>query len=449
MNLTLGRIQPSNQGQQRYVRLAQTVLTALAGKGLTFVVGFISVPLTVGYLGAERYGVWVTISSLLVWLTIADLGLGSSLTNAVAKAYGKDEPELARRYVATTFWLLVLIALALGGLAALLWYWVDWVALFNVRSSQAQAETPLAVAVAIVLFLLNFPFSIVAKIYGAYQEGATANYWAAGGSVASLLAIIVVTQTQGGLVWLVLAFSGATLLVNVLSALWLFGWQKPWLRPTLGAVERRYVSKLAGIGGMFFVVQVAALLNFQTDNVIIARLLGAEQVTPYSVTWRLFAYTTLVQTLVFPALWPAYAEAVARGDGPWIKRTLRLNMLFSVGITAVLLLPLLLYGTTIINWWAGSSAVPPQPLLYWMGAWSLLFALMQPSACLLNGCGRVRWQALYALVTAVANIGLSIILVTHWGVTGAIAATVLTYSLCTVVPQLFETRYALTLVSGR
>lgn len=438
-NLVFGRVEPQGNSQRRYARIIQAGLSAVAGRGIAIIVGFVSVPLAVGYLGAERYGIWITISSILIWLALADVGLGHSLTNALSEAYGKEQPHLAQQYVATAFWALVLIALVMSILGSVIWYRVDWAAIFNVRSTLARAEAAPAVAAALFIFLCGLPFSLIAKVYGAYQEGAYANYWLAAANIASLLALVAATWTEGGLVWLVVAFSGAMLIVQIGSALWLFGRQKPWLRPSLHAFRKEHLRKLLGIGTMFFVVQIAALLSFQSDNIIIAYYLGAEYVTPYNITWRLFTLTTLVQNLVFPALWPAYTEAFSRGDNSWIIRTLRLNVIFSVLLTLVSAAVLVVFGQDIIQIWSRGQAVPPFELLVWMAIWVLIFSLMQPTSCMLNGLGRVKGQMTYGSIAAVVNVLLSIFLVTRYGITGAIAATVASYAIFNLVPQLIET----------
>ncbi len=439
VSLTIGKAQPVSDGQRRYVRIAQAAAAALAGKGVSAVVGFISVPLTVGYLGSERYGVWITISTLLAWLNIADLGLGNSLTNALSEAYGKNRTDLAQRYVATSFWILVGLAGGLGGIFAVVWHWVDWVGLFNVVSPQAREELAPTIALALGIFLLNFPLSIVAKTYAAYQEGAIANYWAIAANVTSLFALIVVTQLHGGLVLLVAAFSGSLLLVTAASAVWLFAKQKPWLVPSPSAVGKDSLRKLGRVSGMFFVVQLAALLIYQTDNLIIAHFLGASQVTPYSVTWRLFSFTTMLQSVVFPFLWPAYTEAFARGDGAWIRRTLRINVLFGTIVTTLLVSPLVFFGIPIIQAWAGVEAVPPVSLLVWMGLWNIVFSVMIATGCILNASGHLQGQMIYGTVTAVVNILLSIVFALSFGITGVIAATVAAYVICSVIPQSIET----------
>jgi O-antigen/teichoic acid export membrane protein len=448
-NLTLGRIQPASDGQRRYVRILQATLTSLAGRGIGVLVSLVSIPLTVSYLGAERYGVWVTISTFLAWLNIADLGLGNGLTNSLSECYGHDRPDLAQRYVATAFWMLVGVAAALGAMFGLAWSWIDWSALFNVQSIEARAEVAAAMALAIAIFLLNFPLSLVAKIYGAYQEGAVANFWATAGNIVSLLALVAATRVEGGLVWLVVAVSGSLLAITALNAAWLFLRHKPWLAPRPGMVRRESMWRLAGTSGMFFVLQIASLLILQTDNLIIAHYLGARQVTPYSVAWRLFSYTALFQVLLFPSLWPAYAEAFARKDVGWVRRTFRANILTSTLLTIALTLPMVFFGSQIIALWAGPDAVPPRMLLIWMGCWSVINVMMNVVACILNGSGHVQGQMLYGMLTAIVNIILSIMFVLPFGITGVIAATVIAYLVCNVVPATLETLFVLKKLSGQ
>ena len=54
----------------------------------------VTVPLVLSHLGAERYGMWLTISSLVTLFAASDLGVGSGLLNrlTVSLAAG-DERE--------------------------------------------------------------------------------------------------------------------------------------------------------------------------------------------------------------------------------------------------------------------------------------------------------------------------------------------------------------------
>ena len=185
--LLLGRRAPGTDSERRYTRLGQAVATGLAGKAIAAGVSLISIPLTVRYLGAERYGLWITISSMLAWLNVADLGLGNSLINALAEAYGKDDKQLAQRHVASVFWLLIAMAglLVLIGLPVI--QSVNWATFFNVKTALARAEVMPAIRTAFFVFVLQFPLSIVPKILTAHQEMRVANAWAVAGNLLALL----------------------------------------------------------------------------------------------------------------------------------------------------------------------------------------------------------------------------------------------------------------------
>jgi hypothetical protein len=156
------------------------------------------------------------LSSLLARVRLADLGIGSGLISAITGALGSD---LARAHVSTAIALLTAISVVLGLFIVLVWSWIDWSTIFGIGAEDARRETPSAIAASIAIFLLAFPLSVVGTSYNAVQEGKLANYWGMAGNITSLLALIIVTHTRGGLVWLVIAVSGAGLAMNILSGI--------------------------------------------------------------------------------------------------------------------------------------------------------------------------------------------------------------------------------------
>jgi O-antigen/teichoic acid export membrane protein len=105
-------------------------------KALTILISFVSVPLTVDYLGAERYGVWLTISSLLLWVALADCGLaGNALVNVLSEAAGNDDRAAARQYTASAFWALVTSALMMGVAFIATFHLIPWRDVFRVSDA--------------------------------------------------------------------------------------------------------------------------------------------------------------------------------------------------------------------------------------------------------------------------------------------------------------------------
>lgn len=437
--LTLNRVEPSNLAQRRYQRIAQSALTAVGSKGILFLVGFLSVPLTVNYLGAERYGVWMIISSLLIWLQMADLGLGNGLINAIAEAYGKEQKNLAARYFSTTFWLLVGIVFLLGTILGPLWWFLDWATIFNVKSDLARSEISGVIGVSFLITLFGIPLSVVEKALVGYQENAANNFWTTLANLASLIGIVLTTRYSGGLIVLAGSFFGLAHVVRLISAIWLLVKHKPWLSISPMMFDQSASRKLLGTGGLFFVIQLAVLVNMQTDNLVIGHYLGADKVTSYSVTWRLFLYIAIIPQLVLPALWPAFSEAFIRRDANWIKRTLKVTLVGNISLTIITSILLIFFGQDLILLWAGKEAVPSFSILAWMAIWSVINTAMSTLAiCVLNSSGNLKLQATLGVLAAVVNLALTIYLVVPFGSAGVIAGTVISYTFIVCIPATIQ-----------
>src|SRR5690349_17928309 len=77
---------PEGRAKERLRRVLLTALVSAFAQAVNMLTMLVSIPLTLNYLGVERYGLWIVISSLITILGFADLGLGNGLLNAIADA---------------------------------------------------------------------------------------------------------------------------------------------------------------------------------------------------------------------------------------------------------------------------------------------------------------------------------------------------------------------------
>jgi len=420
-----------------YRQIAHGIISAIAGRGITVIANFFAISLTYKYLGAERYGVWVTLSSVLAYLTIFDLGIGSTAVNAVSEALAKKNMDLARHQISAVYLTLTAIAALATCVVVCAWPFIAWPAVLGVRNTANGREIAIAAALAIGIVLASFPVSVTPRIFGACQKITLANIWNSCGSLLSLLAVILATRLKTGLPGLVVALSGASLVVGLFSTLWLYR-HFDWLWFSFREVQWHRVNALLRTGLPFFVVQAAGIILFQTDNLIIAQLMGAKAVAPYNITWKLFSYASLLPVIALPTLWPAYADAFARRDISWIAKTYRYNVRIAVSSTALFVAVLMLIGRKFIAVWAGPSAVPSLGLLLGMGVWTILVSFCWCESCLLGATGKVKGQAIYSGIGAIVNLLVSIACGRVFGLVGIIIGTLVAYTLCIVVPQTIE-----------
>lgn len=414
--------------------------TAVAGRGVGILVGLATVPLTLGYLGGERYGIWVTISTFLAFLSFTDFGIANSLSNALGKAQAEGEHHLAARYVSSAFFIFCLICAAIVAITLMLAPTLARVFFPNLQSAEARDEVAPALLLALLIFALNIPLLVTNKVLAVHQEIALSNYWGIAGTILNLGAVLSVIWLRGGLPALVLGSSGLGLLTNVACAVWVFGFRWAHLRPHFTRIDFSAVRDLMSVGWKFLVIGAVWMVNSETDNLVIARYLGAAQVTPYAVTFAVFANATLVQTLAYPSLWPAYTEAFAQKDFVWMRRTFASHMKLGFISASVVVVFLIFFGTPIIRFWAGETAVPPFATVIWMAVWNLMLATLYVASCLLNATGHLKGMTIYGTVTAVLNIGLSIPLAKIYGMSGVIAGTVIAFAFANYIPTFIEVR---------
>ena len=425
---------PEGRSDERHRRIALSAATSALSKVLGMVAALVSIPLALGYLGGERFGIWSTLSSLMVALQFADLGIGNGIINRVAEAQGRGDRAAIRRYLSSGLLALLAIAAVVGLMLPVVVMWVPWAQVFRLSDALAVEEVRPAVAAFMACIALAIPLGVVQRVQMGLQRGFVASLWQCASNVLSLLAIWAATHLQLGLAWLVLALLAAPLLTALVNGLVFFFVMERDLRPGLGSVEAAAIRKLLSTGGAFLVLQIAIAVLVHSDSIVIASALGAAQVADYAVPEKLFSIVSLLLATVLIPLWPAYGEAIARHDMAWVTRTLRRSLSLAVGLSVLVSGLLVAAGPFLIQLWVGPAVQPSMALLLVLAVWKVFEGAGLALAMFLNGAGLIRLQVYSACLMAAAALVAKPWLVGKIGIVGAPLATAVIYLTLTLVP---------------
>lgn len=435
--LALVRLRPfdtateAGRSKERLRRAGLTTLSTGAARGVGILASLITVPLTYRYLGPEQYGLWMVLASIIAAMGFADLGIGLGLVNAISEAHGKDDRGLARQYFTSAFGMLLTIAILLAVAGAVAYPFVPWMRLFNVKSPAVAAEGARALVVLYAWFVINIPLDVASRVQTGFQKGYVPQVIRTAGSIATLVALLVVIALHGSLPWLVFGSTVGSIVSTVVNA-WVLFYRDPWLLPALHTFHFGAAKKILNLGLMFFVLQVAVVLGYTSDNIVITQVMGAAAVAAYAVPQKLFSpIAQLIGMAVMP-LWPAYGEALSRGDVDWVRTTFWRSMKLVLAISVPSCALLAFTGPWILRVFFGKTMHAPMSLLIALAAWGVIAAISSSIAILLNGANYLKIQVIVAAIASICNLGLSILLTRRYGVIGVCLGSLITQIVLTI-----------------
>lgn len=427
---------------ERARRARLSGFTAVLVQGVAMLTSIVSVPLTVSYLGPERYGIWLTLNSALMWLYLGQMGLGgNALVTRLSKALADEDEAAAGELVSTSFFALTGIAVGVGLVLLALTWGADWRALFNATSAVSAAELSLAVWWSLFLFLTLFPNTVIDAVFVAHHEGYLANGWSLAANLLSFAGLIYAVSTKASLPWLVVAVFGARLVGGIGAALSLFV-RRPALLPDLRRFSRTRLQSLSGLGGRYVVAQITAMGMFQSQPFIISQILGPGAVGVFAVTQRLVSLPLIVVQSLANAHVAAYAHAFSKREFRGLRDALARSTLLAGLATFLVLAALGLVAQPLIRVWTGPSLVPDGWLVLWLSIYTVIAAVVTPASSVLYATERVGRQALYGMANASLTVILGVLFTFQWGLPGLGGAMLLAIAIVNPLAQWRELRAA-------
>lgn len=347
---------PEGRSRERYRWIALSSLTGLFARAVSIAVGLLLVPLLLGALGKETYGLWAAVTSLVAWAALFDLGIGNGLVNAVSEAHGRDDRTWASACVKTAFVALGAIAAALLIAFGAAFPFVPWDAVFGTGGRFDPALVGRTAAAALAVFAAGLPLSVVYQTYAGYQRAYVPNLFNAAGSLATLGAALLAIRAGAGLPALILAIGGAPLLASLANLIFLRR-DMPWLQGGLARRSRDALRRLLRTSVPLFLFQVGGLLVNQSQALLLAHTSGLATVADYSIVLKIYTFAVTGIAIATASFVPTFREAHERGDRAWVRSAFRHMLAIRLGLAAVVGLLLLAVGDRLLVLWLGRTDV--------------------------------------------------------------------------------------------
>lgn len=413
-----------NVGHERTLNIKKNIIYSFLIKGGSVLIGFVLFTLTIHYVDTFQYGIWLTISSLVAWMNTFDIGLSNGLRNKMAHSLALNEKENIVKYVSTTYALLFIIALVTFVLFFIVGSFFNWNQLLNVHDSINYSLWPIVI-ITLGTFCVQFALQPINSMLIATHQPFKASLILFLSQLLTFILIWLLTIfTTGNLLTLVLVVTGAPIVVFVLANIYLFKTDLKEFAPKFAYIDLKSAKSLLNVGSVFFFIQIGALIIYETDNIVITRTMGPQEVTTFNTAYKYFSILTIAFSIIMTPYWSAFTDAYAKNDLKWIKESIhKMRKLWLYLTIAAVMLYLL--ADVFYKIWIGEAVSVPKSLSLSIAIYVIVQTWQVLHAYVLNGIGKLRIQLILLIVTSIVNIPLSVFLINQVGLYGTVAANII------------------------
>ena len=412
-------------GHARSINAKKNIIVSFLIKGGSIITTLAVVPLTINFTSPERYGVWLTLGSIIAWFSFFDIGFGNGLRYKFAEALAKDDVKLAKSYVSTTYAVLSTIVVFVWGVLVSINTCINWHTILNVDVS-IEEELKRAIFFIITFFSVQFVLKLICTLLTAIQKPAKGAFLYFFADILSLVTIFILTKihTEGSLISLALITGSSSTIVLTIASVWFFFQDFKSYKPNICFVRFRHIKSLMGIGVKFFIIQIAAVFIFQCTNIIVIRILGPDQVTVYNVCYRYFSIPIMITGIITAPLWGAFTESYIKKDYTWMENTQK-KLLTFWHCSIVLLLIMFLISKIAFRVWIGDSVSI---------GWYVSIAMMLNVVVavrynlfvgIIAGLGKLKLTLTLTIIFSFLYIPLAVLLGKSYGLSGVIITNLL------------------------
>lgn len=418
----------------------RNIASSLLARGFSIISTFVMIPIILHAFGVERYGVWVIAISLGSLFTLADFGVVNSMLSYFSKAFGQSDGNAMQRLFNSTLLMSFIAAVALTVSLFAATQMIDWGRFFGVANETLAREASWVVFLTGAGIAIQFPLAAVRHARLGMLQGVPVNMWDLAGSLLATISLVIAALNGADIITCAALWTILPAVPKAISAILFLLFDERAPAPARIDVNWDTSKMLLIAGGVFTLSGLCQALAVQSDQILIANVLGISEVAPYSVVQRLFSQPQIFVALLVAAQWPSYGEALGRGDGDWITK----HFIQSLGVvTAFAFLCaafLAIFCSEILELWVGKVVRAEPTLVLGMAIYCVVACVSNAIIAFFLALGLHRRVIILQIAMFAVNLPVSLVLLPLIGSAGAIYGTALGYLIAILIPGLVSLR---------
>ncbi len=397
------------QGTDLSVAVKKNIVGSLFVKGCSIIISLLIVPLTLGYVSSDLYGIWLTLSSIIMWLNFFDIGFTLGLKNKLTEAIALGDMQRGKVLVSTTYFMMIAIFIPLCILLEMIIPHINWASFLNVTGNY-NPDIIKTLHILAACLCAQMIVNVLTAVLAAYQKVALSSAFPVIGNFISLFIILLLTKyCPPSLSLLALAISTIPIFVIIIASFILFSSSFKAVAPSWNFVKKKQIKDLFNLGSKFFLIQAQIVVLYQCTNILISNLSGPSDVTSYNIAYKYITISMMILTIIMAPLWPAFTEAYTKNDYSWMKNVYNKMCKLWGGLTVIVIL-MIIVSPIVYQLWIGEKAHVPLIMTVLIGIYTIVHSWDIIQVNMINGVGAIKLQTYITLIGLIVHIPLSLFL---------------------------------------
>lgn len=431
-----------SNGSERSQIVKRNAIGAIIIKIFAMIVDFAKVPLLLSYLDSERYGIYVTIASIVYWTHNFDFGLGTGLRYKLTHAISLGDSQYGRQLVSTAYYSLSVIMFLSLLILVPICFCVDWNSLLNTNIIDCS-ELAICVVVVLIVFVLQFILELITYILQAFQKAALSTIFKPLANFVTLIVIVVLKFfTANSLLLVCMAMTIPVVVILFICNLYLFAKSFKQVSPKVSYFRKACLGDIYSLGFKFFVGQLSSLVVFQTASFLISHYINPIEAAVYNSAFTYFGLILIFNGMAQTPLCAAITDAYVKQDYSWLKNCMRKMkyLSFTFSIAALVMLAI---SPVFFNIWLNGKLEIPLSLSCVLVFYFILNIWSNPYINFISGVGKLSATMYLSIAKILLFFPVAIFMVKLCGSIGLVLSIICVNTIPNILLGVYQTHLLL------
>ena len=370
-------------------------------KILGMIASLVMVPILINLLGVEQYGLWVTLTSLLVWITLFDFGLGYALKNTVSKSLANNNIKEANTETQQILKVTIFVSITL------LLVFVGMLFLFDIFK-----ENFFLASILFIPFIITFPCKTGSPILQGARKIALESGLLFINTFLFFLSVSIVNFLDFKINLIFLALLFVISYVLSLFLVWINAMKiiQMKIQDYTSIFDYSIEFKRIKVGLKFFGLQLSSLVLYSIGTMIVFTYLNAINAAHYDVLNKIFIFGLSVFNIGIAVFWPEISHHLENKNFLSIRKLYFIMLGLSIVFSIASFIFTFLASNVIFIWTNGNINIEQEQAIYFAFLVSVQ-AIAYSGAVVLNAYEKITYQLIISIASTILMIPLAVYLI--------------------------------------